>query len=120
MPNVPRTGGQDVSSNAPRELPSTGKPQAGPLLTPLGFKLYYDASADGLWAKTEGIRGVQAYIVSDEGTKTAVVTDAAGICETLVAQGDYRLVVPYFSVDIPLTAGTELRLAPVPLPDRVP
>jgi hypothetical protein len=120
MPNVPRTGGHDVSSNSPRERPSTGKPKSGPVLSPLGFKLYYDTSGDGLWARAEGIRGVRAYVVAQDGTQTAMVTDASGTCEALMAQGAYRLVVPYFSVDIPLAPGTELRLAPVPLPDRVP
>jgi hypothetical protein len=120
VPNVPRTGAQDSAAEGPVELPNTGKPQAGPALSPLMFKLFYDASGDGKWARAEGIRGVHAYVVSDGGTKSAVVTGDGGICEALLPQGTYRLVIPYFGIDVPLVVRTEFRLAPVPLPDRVP
>ena len=121
VPNVPRTGAQDGAALIPQNLPSTGNPQTGPSLSPYSFRVFYDANSDGKWVVSEGIRGARVYFVADGGTKSAAMsTSEAGKCSTLLPTGSYRLLVPYFGLDLPAGENSRLKLPPVQLPERVP
>jgi hypothetical protein len=119
MPNVPRTGAKD-SSGLPVLLPNPGKPAARPAPVPLRVTLKSAASIGGSPAIQSGIRGVAAWLVAADGTKSAVFTNSRGEISHMLKSGNYLLTVPYFGITVKASDGMRIELPQVALPDRIP
>jgi hypothetical protein len=133
IPNIPRTGHPPESRQVPAKpvivLPE--KPAAvGSSLDylPVSFRLFYDRNNNSLFNAGEGIRGVSVYFTTEKGDRTALgslTTSAEGFGVSRLLKDNYRVVVPYFGLDMPLKdfPGRDthkLWLPSLSLPDRVP
>lgn len=131
MPNVPRTGHPpDLQKDSVK--PVVPEKPAGPQskieYVPFAFRFFYDGNRNKSFDAGEGIRGLSIYLVKENGEKVAtgsLTTSSDGYGALRLLEDKYRIVVPYFGVNMPLAdfAGREthnLWLPPLDLPDRVP
>jgi hypothetical protein len=133
MPNVPRTGHPPDLGKVPVK-PLVIEP-AKPLVPdstlaslPVAFRFFYDHNSNSLFDKGEGIRGVDIFFVKRNGDSPSVgriTTAGDGYGTSSLLQGDYRVVIPYFGLDMPLRDfpgrdAHKIWLPSVTLPDRVP
>ena len=132
MPNVPRTG-HPPEGNVPAKpvVMQPAKPGApGRILEylPVGFRVFFDRNANSLFDLGEGIRGVSVFFVKHTGDRVALgsfTTSGEGYGTASLLQDTYRVVVPYFGLDLPMKDffGRDVHKIWLPtlvLPDRVP
>jgi hypothetical protein len=133
MPNVPRTGHPPDLGNLPAK-PVVIEP-AKPLVSgstlaslPVAFRFFYDRNSNALFDKGEGVRGINIFFVKRGGASTTlgrITTAGDGFGISNLLQGDYRVLVPYFGLDMPLRDfpgrdAHKIWLPSVTLPERVP
>ena len=132
IPNIPRTGHPPDSGQMPAKpvtLPE--KPTvAGSNVDymPVAFRLFFDRDRNNLFNAGEGIRGVSIHFVRQSGDGSALgslITSQEGFGVSRLLKGNYRVVVPYFGIDMPLNdfPGRDTHniwLPSLSLPDRVP
>ncbi len=133
MPNVPRTGHPPDGGIDPLKpiVVQPAKPSVpGGIANslPVRFRIFYDRNRNSLFDMGEGISGVSVYFVKRSGDRIAVgslTTSRDGSGLSSLVKDNYRIVVPYFGLDMPLkdfpgSDAHNLWLPKVTLPDRVP
>ena len=126
MPGIPRTGHPPEAIIVAPEKPAS--PGGTLEYLPVSFRLFYDRNGNNLFNAGEGVRGVSIYFTKQQGRRTAsgsLTTSGNGFGISKLLSGDYRVVAPYFGLDVPLKGlvGGDIHsiwLPPVTLPSRVP
>lgn len=132
MPNVPRTGHPPEGSVPAKPIAVQPARPAAPGSSldylPVGFRVFFDRNANSLFDLGEGIRGVNVFFVKHQGDRVALgslTTSGDGYGAASLLHDNYRVVIPYFGLDLPLkdfpSRDThKVWLPSLVLPDRVP
>jgi hypothetical protein len=132
IPNIPRTGHPPDAGNVPAKpvtLPEKPAISGSNLdYMPVSFRLFFDRNRNSLFNAGEGIRGVSVFFVrqaSDGSVLGSLTTSHEGFGISRLLKDNYRVVVPYFGLDLPLKdfPGRDTHniwLPSLSLPDRVP
>jgi hypothetical protein len=129
---------QEPQPITPPPLPPTATPGIiiVPLATPtagggttmvvrVDVQIYYDIDGDEVPDSDEGVIGVRAQLLDENGgLLDSRLTDHNGVVRlSAVAHGDIVLDIPYFTVRVPISearTSVQVRIVPQPVPGTIP